>query len=128
MDTPKQNITLDFTMNNAVNIAMKDQELAIMPASLAKKLLKDYSTKLVSSSNYNIIKPLIRALDTVISNGTVQQAVEECINFIQERTLIDACAKEDWNVFSTAPKLIPVPDACEVVDDTRGCLEDLRIA
>lgn len=96
----KQNITLNFTAEKAVNGAIAGQPLAIMPAELAKKLLKDYATKLVSASDSDIIKPLMEDIEIAYRHGTVNDAVLVCAQFIQERTLIDNCAKENWNVFA----------------------------
>jgi len=100
-----QNITLDFTAKNAMNNLQQEQELAVMPATLAKKLLKDYSLKLMKSTPEHIIISLVGELNEVkykegLSNR-VDTAVEICANFIQERTLIDACSKEQWELFST---------------------------
>jgi len=96
----KQNITLNFTAEKAVNGAIAGQPLAIMPAELAKKLLKDYAKKLVSASSSEIIEPLMHAIEISYRHGTVNDAVLTCAHFIQERTLIDNCATENWDAFA----------------------------
>jgi hypothetical protein len=95
-----KNITLDFTAEKAVDGAIAGQPLAIMPAELAKKLLKDYAKKLVSASSSDIIKPLMEEIEIAYRHGTVNDAVLACAQFIQERTLIDNCAKENWDAFA----------------------------
>lgn len=95
-----KNITLDFTTEKAVNGEIAGQPLAIMPAELAKKLLKDYAKKLVAASSSEIIEPLMHAIEIAYRHGTVNDAVSICANFIQERTLIDNCSKENWDAFA----------------------------
>jgi len=96
-----QNITLDFTAKNAVEGIISTQELAIMPASLAKKLLKDYAKKLVSSSSYSIISSFKTSIDS--NSDSIETVINKCADFIQERTLIENCSKENWEVFSVVP-------------------------
>lgn len=103
-----QNITLDFTAEKAVNGAVAGQPLAIMPAELAKKLLKDYSTKLVSASSSDIIKPLMEDIEIAYRHGTVEQAVLACAQFIQERTLIENCSRENWDAFAVINTVEPL--------------------
>jgi len=95
-----KNITLDFTAEKAVDGAIAGQPLAIMPAELAKKLLKDYAKRLVSASSSEIIEPLMHAIEIAYRHGTVNDAVLTCAHFIQERTLIDNCATENWDAFA----------------------------
>lgn len=102
----KQNITLDFTTSNAVTSQLDQQELAIMPAILAKKLLKDYAQGLISCSPRDIILPLIDDLQSIINgsyeagSNKVNQAITLCADFIQERGLITACSNEEWDKFA----------------------------
>lgn len=100
-----KNITLDFTAEKAVDGAIAGQPLAIMPAELAKKLLKAYAKKLVSASPRDIISPIIDELKRIVNiddgnTNRVNEAVIACAQFIQERTLIDNCAKENWDAFA----------------------------
>ena len=96
-----KNITLDFTAKNAMEGIISTQELAIMPASLAKKLLKDYAKKLVTSSSYSIISSFKNSIDS--SNDSIETVMGKCADFIQERTLIENCSKQNWEVFSVIP-------------------------
>lgn len=95
-----KNVTLDFTVNKAMDFAVENQELAVMPANLAKKLLRDYAQNITLASNFSIISPLALALSSSANNGTVKDAVQLCVEFIQERSLIEACANEDWEKFT----------------------------
>lgn len=100
------NVTLDFT------IIQQDtqQPVAVMPAELAKKLLKMYARGLVNASPRDIILPIIDELQGIINgkepkdNTKVQEAVQACMQFVAERQLIDDCAHENWNAYSTAPQ------------------------
>ena len=92
-------ITLDFTVNKAMDFAVENQEVAIMPAN---KLLKEYARKLSKDSTFNIVDPLVNALIKVSQSDTQTSAdaVQLCIEFIQERCLIEACANEQWEKFT----------------------------
>lgn len=97
-------VVLDFTVDHTMALVVENQEVAVMPATLAKKLLKEYAQNLVKGNKYQIIDPLIDALIRVVKeqDGEVNDAVHLCVEFIQERTLIEACAKEDWNKFAVS--------------------------
>ncbi len=94
------NITLDFTAKNAMESLTSKQELAIMPAELAKKLLKEYAKKLCQASAFEIIKPLLTAIEIAYTNNSVEDAINTCAHFIQERSLIDNCATGNWDAFN----------------------------
>jgi hypothetical protein len=99
------NVTLDFT------IIQQDtqQPIALMPAELAKKLLKMYAKGLVNASPRDIILPIIDELQGIINDKedkSVDRAVQACMQFVAERQLIDDCSKENWNVYSTEPRLM----------------------
>ena len=97
-----KNVTLDFTVNKAMDFVVENQDLAIMPANLAKKLLKEYARILSKDSTFNIVDPLVNALIKVSQSDTQTSAdaVQLCIEFIQERCLIEACANEQWEKFT----------------------------
>ena len=98
------NVELDFTA-----IPQNDFEpVAVMPTALAKKLLAMYADKLVNASAEQIIRPIISSLEDLLmgkntdSNAeSVYKATEECKLFIQERQLIDNCAKRKWDAYTT---------------------------
>ena len=95
------NITLDFTAKNAVEGVMSTQELAIMPANLAKKLLKQYAQGLVRTSSYDIIRSFKDSIHN--EKDSIESVMCKCADFIQERSLIENCSKENWEVFSVIP-------------------------
>jgi hypothetical protein len=92
----KQNVVLDFTHNSVID----EQELAIMPASLAKKLLFDYSKKLVKVSGRDIVSNLMDNIREDINKpDTVGLTMSKCLKFLNERSLIENCAAENWQVY-----------------------------
>jgi len=106
MNKKELNVTLDFTIIQQDNT----QPVALMPAELAKKLLKMYAKGLVNASPRDIILPIIDELQDIINsnepkdNNKVQDAVNACMQFVAERQLIADCAHENWNAYSTAPQ------------------------
>lgn len=97
------NVTLDFT------IIQQDtqQPVAVMPAELAKKLLKMYAKGLYKAAPRDIILPIIDELQGIINDKeghSVERAVQACMQFVAERQLIDDCSKENWNAYSTIPE------------------------
>ena len=95
----EKNIVLDFTATQAVAGIANDQPLAIMPAELAKKLLKTYAKNLIGASSYEIIQGF---KDSIASDSdSIDDVMNKCVEFVQERTLIEHCAKEQWDYFNT---------------------------
>lgn len=103
-----KNVTLDFTVNKAMDFAVENQELAVMPANLAKKLLREYAQNLQRSTVYTIVEPISETLHRIAKEGSVEDAVQACVEFIQERSLIEACASEDWGKFSVNSEPKPI--------------------
>jgi len=101
----EKNITLDFTATTAVAAITEEQELALMPASLAKRLLKQYADNLVSASQRDIVERIADNLNAIASGADKDDMIEfamvACAEFIQERTLIRECARENWHYFNT---------------------------
>lgn len=101
-DTPSGdfNVELDFT-------GIRENEfepVAVMPTALAKKLLTMYADKLVNASPTDIVTCIIDELDTIARsdrNNKVGAAVDACTLFVQERQLIENCAKRNWNAYTT---------------------------
>jgi hypothetical protein len=97
----KQNKTvLDFT-----TIDSPAQDVAIMPANLAKKLLQDYATKLKRATSAEVIRPLISELEGSINTThsfktEVDNAIAICINFVQERQLVENVLAENWGAYT----------------------------
>lgn len=95
-----QTVVLDFTLN-------KPQPTALMPASLAQKLLQDYASKLQSAHAEDILVPLIQELNDITYNNTdkpssakrIENAVTACQNFINERELITNVIAGNWGAY-----------------------------
>jgi hypothetical protein len=84
-------VTLDF------NTAIQSNEIAIMPASLAKKLLKMMAGNLQYASSRDINSAFI---DEVRSNiDSVPNVVEIARSFVLERELVSHILKEDWDFY-----------------------------
>jgi len=80
-----QNIVLDFSPKQSMVAAVENQPLALMSATLAQKLLKMYANNLRTATDSEIIAAHIRELRGCTN---VEQAIQESVSFIDERTLI----------------------------------------
>ena len=114
MKNQNPNIVLDFTAEKAVDGVLAGQPLAIMPASLAKKLLKDYANKLVKSTSYDIIRSFKDSIHS--EKDSIEIVMGKCADFIQERSLIENCSKENWEVFSVIPTTETISEVPVVAD------------
>lgn len=85
-------ITLDFT-KTATTV---DQEVAVMPANLAKRMLEFFANQLVDVPAYDIIDRHIQDLHQCT---TVNEAVELSISWIQERELIRNIQDKNWKAY-----------------------------
>jgi len=94
----KNKVVLDFTQINS-----PEQDVAMMPANLAKKLLRDYSKQLVAASPYDIVEGLINDLKDCYSlsnpKEVVTGAIQRASEFVQERQLINNIVAENWNAY-----------------------------
>lgn len=97
------NITLNFTNQQALANITETQPLAVMPAELAKKLLKMYASKLVNSTNKNIILDHTAILEAYANDGDLQGAMEASISWLGERELIQNAIHENWSAYSVPP-------------------------
>jgi hypothetical protein len=93
----KPNIVLDFTINKSVESLTVNQELAIMPANLAKAALKSLAKDLSKTSQHEIVETHVAALR---SCGSMNEVVNTSLEFIQERELIQNLAAENWDAYS----------------------------
>ena len=84
-------VTLDF------NTAIQSNEVAIMPAFLAKKLLTVMAENLSLSTSRNINSVLIDEIRENIDN--VDKTVEIARNFVLERELVSHVLKQDWDFY-----------------------------
>jgi hypothetical protein len=85
-----KNVTLDFTSSN------RTEDIAMMPAKLAKKLLKDFAEKLTTATKDEIVNKHCEELQ---KSKSVQEAVELSIDWANERYLIEHVSKENWDIF-----------------------------
>lgn len=99
-------ITLDFTQ------ATSQQEVAVMPAKLAQKLLKDYAKNLSYATARDIIQLHMKDLEHCKNMNDLKSAVEISANFVQERQLITNISEGNWDVY----KVEQVTE--EVVDES----------
>lgn len=98
------NITLDFSSNKSVTNVTTQQELAVMSASLAKKLLKMYAEQLGGyASSTTIINKHIEELRAC---ENVDKAITVSIDFISERELINNAAGGQWDAYKVEPEAI----------------------
>jgi len=90
------NIVLDFTANQVLGGLASGQDLAVMPASIAKRLLDEYASRLSSCTAEEIISPLTYDL-----NGCNNVAVAEriCLEFLQERAIVKAITSGNTDIF-----------------------------
>jgi hypothetical protein len=87
METNK--IVFDFTKKSPQNVA-------ILPASLAQRMLKEYAKKLSKASASDIIEEHVNNLRQLHS---VNEAVECSMEFVEERTLIANIVAEKWDAY-----------------------------
>ena len=92
-------IIMDFTTNEAV----ENQEIAIMPAGIAKLALEALAQNLKVSSPEMIIDNHISLLNS-IKNGhrdRVEEAIKASLDFVNLRSLIKNVSKGNWDVYKT---------------------------
>lgn len=99
--TSKQNIRLDFTSRSIIGSVLDKQEVAIMPAWLAVRLLKDMADELIAVPMDRIIEDQVTALRAA---KDMQAAINASIEFAQMRHLVENVAKENWEVFTIPPE------------------------
>jgi hypothetical protein len=91
------NIVLDFT-----SVDTTGEEIALMPAWLAKSLLENLAFQ--SSSSRAIIGSHIDELRECMSaEGGLQKAIESSIRFVQMRQLITNVQMQNWAAYTLPP-------------------------
>jgi len=103
----ERKITLDFTATNAVS----NQELAIMPVGIAKKLLMAMASRLVSTPEYEIVNDFKGEIETC---RTIQHVLDASLEFINMRSLIDNCATGNWDAYAVETESEPKGDLVHV--------------
>lgn len=91
----EKKLVLDFTQSSEV------EEIAIMPASLAQRLLKDYANHLALATTKEIVG---RFLDDVrnASGESLEFAVATAKSWVQERELIDNIVNNNWDAYKVS--------------------------
>jgi len=91
-----QNVIMDFNKSPD-----STQPLAIMPARLAVKLLKDYADSLVHSNVHDITKRHTDHLLHLAGSGSpLREIVDASLEFVNERTLINNVKEGNWEVYN----------------------------
>lgn len=81
---------------------VEGQEIALMPANLAKKLLKMFADKLVNASASEIISQHMDDLRSVMrgaSDYKLEDAIALSQEFVNERTLVANIQAENWDAY-----------------------------
>ena len=108
----QKNITLDFTANKAIESLTAGQPLALLPAELAKKLLKLYATQLNKTSAREIITNHISNLRDIVNEDNVEdklsKAIVASIEWIQERDLITNVLANNLDAYAVPTEVPPV--------------------
>lgn len=98
------NIKFNFATQNVVNQVVDNQELAVMPAALAQKLLRIYAEGLVETSNRSIINQHREVLKGFAENNDLNGAILETLSWIAERDLIQNIMHENWDAYKVETK------------------------
>ena len=88
----------NLVYNFAVN-ALDQQPLAVMPASLAKKLLFEFAEKLERVS-LNTIKGAL--IDDIRDASDVAGIISAATNFVNERILVDNINAGNWDAYAVS--------------------------
>lgn len=91
------NIVLDFTKNQAIESLVVNQPVAVLPAELAKKLLKDYARRLTRVRLDEIKEELIASIN---AGENMDNLMQTSIQFVQEHELIQNVVAENWDAYS----------------------------
>ena len=101
-----QNIVRDYTKNNLVY----NQELAVMPAMLAEKLLKLYAENLTKAPVQAIIG---EHMDRLRKCKTIAESIAVSIDYTNERVLINNINAGNWGVYDIEPEVVSLPETVE---------------
>lgn len=97
------NIKFNFATQNAINQVVENQELAVMPATMAQKLLRIYARELTGTTNRDIIVQHIKTLSTFAENNDLDSAIKESLAWVAERDLIQNIQHENWEAYNYTP-------------------------
>lgn len=101
----KKNITLDFSSSQQMENLTSNQPLAIMPAELAKKLLRMYADSLFATDTRTIITDHIDILTARAKDNDLPGAINASLSWIVERELISNVVNGNWSAYEVAEKV-----------------------
>lgn len=90
-------VKYDFTTTVAI-----DQEVAIMPANLAKILLTGYANNLARVPKSRIMRDHIDNLSQHLVGDNLPDFIAESLAFVNERQLIDNILVGKWHAYTVA--------------------------
>lgn len=97
------NIKFNFATQNAINQVVENQELAVMPAALAQRLLRIYAKQLTGTTSRDIIAQHIKTLSSFAENNDLDAAIKESLAWVAERDLIQNIIHENWEAYNHVP-------------------------
>lgn len=93
------NIKFNFATQNVVNQVVENQELAVMPAALAQKLLRIYANNLSTDTSDSIIQDHINTLRNCQRERDLDGAIKASLAWVAERDLIQNIVHENWDAY-----------------------------
>lgn len=102
------NIRFNFATKKTIDVATDNQELALMPAELAQKLLRIYTRNLQTARASDIINNLIGDLRTCAEKQDIGLAVNTAFSWIAERELINNIKEENWDAYKVQGETSPI--------------------
>lgn len=95
----EKNIKYNFTAN-----VVNEQPLAVMPASLAQKLLRDMASKLVGVRPVHIMEDFLAELHATKEaySDDLEKFNAVALNYLNERSLIENVSKENWDAYKVS--------------------------
>jgi hypothetical protein len=106
-NTPSQNVILDFT-SSLTNLTA-NQELAVMPAEIAKRALRALVSQLHSTSFRDVKNDIVHDL---AQTTTMEELTSTMTAFLQERELVDNVVSENWDAYRIDT---PQPQASTII-------------
>lgn len=118
MSKTTSEVVLDFT---TAQQPVNNQDLAIMPADLAKRLLRLMAKHLNTTAISFIVEEHV---DVLRACSTMEEVLTVSGNFIQERVLIENVISENWDAYEV--KTIGAPFDEPVAIPTVFCKSSIR--
>lgn len=96
------NIVLDFTQNKSMESLLAGQPVAIMPAELAKKLLRMYAEKL-QRVKFEGLK--LEHCEDLSRSLNMDELIAKQVSFVVEQELIQNITHEQWDAYAV-PEIV----------------------